>query len=186
MRKRSFGLALVPLLLVAVFTGSGAAASVAPAQANGIQAVEASNILLVNSNSGYCLDQHYRTWPTGATNTVLAWSQCHGSANQRWDIIKYNGVNKIVNRASGMCLDQHFEVWPTVPTTQMYVWQCHTYANQEWIITNITALHLLIKNRQSRDCLDQHHLDGLRGPTTTVVAWDNCHGMANQVWRVGF
>ena len=82
------------------------------------------------------------------------------------------------NAASGLCLDIFQN--DTRPGGQLIQWECHSYANQQWMLYPLGQAYQIV-NRNSGLCLDVRGAQ--RGNGIDVIQW-NCSGQANQLWYV--
>jgi hypothetical protein len=138
----------------------------------------AQNGLMVNRNSGQCLDVTSGSRTDGAS--VIQWP-CHGGDNQLWDYQGAGNVTpdswRVVNRRSGKCLD--VTSGSTANGASVVQWACHGGYNQVWDFRNLGNGYYEVKSHLSGKCLDV--TSGSKANGAPVIQW-TCHGGNNQQW----
>ena len=137
----------------------------------GSQAAEA---LLVDGNSGRCLDVLGESREPGAGLIVY---DCHGGANQRFSYPAAGQTGEIrvyAGEGTPLCVD----AWGagTENGTRLVVWTCHGGANQQWTRTADGEF----RGVQSGRCVDV--LGARTENLTDVWLWDCFGGAPNQRW----
>ncbi|MEO3850320.1 RICIN domain-containing protein [Streptomyces sp. B8F3] len=102
-----------------------------------------SSTAIVNQPSGRCLDVPGYDMSDG-TQPVI-WD-CHGDANQRWQLTGAGELRVTVNDVT-KCLDAEGE--RTDDGTAILIWPCHGGDNQKWAFDDSGQ----IVGRQSGKCL---------------------------------
>jgi hypothetical protein len=100
----------------------------------------------------------------------------------QWHLIK--------NRDGGSCLDalrshpSNFGYYDGNKHGNVYEWECHGGANQQWALESTGDGFYLIKNRDSGHCLDAlRSAPSSFGKIGNIYEW-GCHGGDNQKWRL--
>lgn len=133
-----------------------------------------ATFLIVNANSGKCLDVEGASRAVDAQ--VYQW-ECHGLANQRWyfHAVPWSDRPLIVNEWSGHCLDLE----SADDGTRLKQYPCHGFDNQLFNLELVDGISFLVQPQNSGKCLDVADFsleDGGR-----VQQW-GCHGDLNQRW----
>jgi hypothetical protein len=90
------------------------------------------------------------------------------------------GVASLQNLASGLCLD--VPAGNTENGVQVMQWNCHSGANQKFLISKDADGSLSLQNMQSSKCLDIENGSAASG--TKLQQWDCASGNPNQKFRL--
>ncbi|MDI1466219.1 PHB depolymerase family esterase [Catellatospora sp. KI3] len=126
-----------------------------------------SNVMIVGTGSGRCLDDPNATTANG---TQMQLYDCWGGTSQRWT---YTAGRQLT--IAGKCLDASGR--GTVNGTQVIIWDCSGQPNQQW---NLNA-DGTITGVQSGLCADA--AGGATANGTKIQLW-SCHGGTNQRWTL--
>jgi hypothetical protein len=149
------------------FTGTGQAipAGPQPAPPGTVQSIA----------SGKCLDL-----PGGQTGdgTLPIQYDCHGSPNQRWDLVSAGGTGyRFVSRLSGKCIGTD----PVHAAAGGNIVQlaCDNSLAQLWVLEGAGNAYV-VRNVANRLCLDVPGASAVNG--AKPITW-TCNGGTNQTWR---
>ncbi len=127
-----------------------------------------SNVTIVGTGSGRCVDVPGSSTANGAQ--VQLWD-CHGGTNQRFTYT----ANRQLTVYGNKCLDASGQ--GTANGTTVVIWDCNGQSNQQW---NVNA-NGTVTGAQSGLCLDASANGTANG--TKIQLWA-CHGGPNQQWSL--
>lgn len=137
--------------------------------------------MIFNNGSQKCLDLDVSTDGGGRDQTNIHQYGCHGSENQRWELINLgNREYAIRSIASGKVLD--VEGMSKDNGANIYQFSWHGGGNQRWRAEG-GGNNFQLTNVNSGKCLDVRQ--GSKADGANIVQF-NCHGRPNQRWRVGY
>ncbi|WP_082801752.1 RICIN domain-containing protein [Herbidospora cretacea] len=137
----------------------------------------ASPTLVVNYNSGQCLEVNNASLAAGAG--VLQWT-CHGGNHQRWRVIDLgNGYVRLQVEHSAQCLEVNNA--SLAAGAGVLQWPCHGGTHQQWQRINTGGGYYLYKARHSSQCLEVSNGSFWLG--AGVLQWP-CHGGNHQRWTL--
>jgi hypothetical protein len=134
-------------------------------------------ILLVNQNSGQCLDNPGATTTQGIQQDQ---ANCTGATNQLWTLtLQTNGTYEITVGNSGLALDAANGSKTSGSVIDQWPW--NGGANQQWILKTIGNGYFRVKNANSGLCMQVIRSSFTSG---ALVDQATCNGQRNQGWRI--
>jgi hypothetical protein len=124
--------------------------------------------VLVNAQSGMCLDTAGRAFTDGTTEDIY---QCNGTPAQIWSL---TAAGQLTQDGGAYCLDD-FGLG-TTPGTKVVLWSCNDGRNQQWQLQPDGS----IQSVNAGLCLDVDGKSSNQG--TDMVLW-TCDGSASQRWN---
>ena len=148
-----------------VILPSAPASSASPSP-SGLSAVPGQAVL-VDAQSGLCLDTAGRVFADGTTEDVY---QCNQTPAQDWTL---TSAGQLTQDGGAYCLDDYGQ--QTSAGTKVVLWTCNGGRNQQWSLQPDGAI--LSDNAQL--CLDVEGKSSAQG--AAMVLW-SCDGSASQQW----